>query len=308
MTATIINSQPNLSTKIINTLLAIKPIAEFAKSRARNMIITRANKIGVPWQENVNTLQNHDWQSELVRVENPNLVYPPYYLTSFHAYEKGNLDWQCAWEVESAAYSVHSTIYSATPSIEGDRNLRKNYHRVLQEQLQIVPQRILDLGCGIGMSTRALKDTYPQAEITGLDLSPYFLAVANYQSRQQNLTGVNWFHGLAENTTLPSASYDLVSTFLMFHELPQSASRAIFAEAYRLLPSGGYFTMMDMNPQSEVYKKMPRYVFTLLKSTEPYLDQYFGLDVAQELINVGFQEPTITPISVRHRAIVAQKI
>jgi len=45
-----------------------------------------------------------------------------------------------------------------------------------------------------------------------------------------------------------------------------------------------------------------------LKSTEPYLDQYFGLDVAQELINVGFQEPTITPISVRHRAIVAQKI
>jgi len=307
MTATTINSQPSLSTKIINTLLAIKPLAEFAKSRARNMIITRANKIGVPWQENVNALQKHDWQSELVRIENPDLVYPPYYLTSFHAYEKGNLDWQCAWEVESAAYSVHSTIYSATPSIEGDRNLRKNYHRVLQEQLQIVPQRILDLGCGIGMSTRALKDTYSQAEITGLDLSPYFLAVANYQSRQQNLTGVNWFHGLAENTTLPSALYDLVSTFFMFHELPQSASRAIFAEAYRLLPKGGYFAMRDMNPQSEVYEKMPRYVITLLKSTEPYLDEYFSLDIESVFEEAGFEKPSITTISRRHRTIVARK-
>ena len=53
---------------------------------------------------------------------------------------------------------------------------------------------------------------------------------------------------------------------------------------------------------------MPRYVFTLLKSTEPYLDEYFSLDIEQKLIEAGFQAPTITPISVRHRAIIARKI
>lgn len=307
MTAITLESQPSLSTKIINFLLNIKPLAEFAKSRARNMIITRANKIGVTWQDNVSQLQAHDWQSELVRVENTNLVYPAYYLTSFHAYEKGNLDWQCAWEVESAAYSVHSTIYSPTPSVDGDATLRGNYHQVLQETIKNPPQRILDLGCGVGMSTRALQKTYPQAQLTGLDLSPYFLAVANYQSHQLNQTGIKWIHNLAEVTKLQPESYDLVSSFLMFHELPQSATRKIFQEAYRLLPKGGYFAFMDMNPQSEVYKKMPRYVFTLLKSTEPYLDEYFTLDVEQELIKVGFQKPIITPISVRHRTVIAYK-
>jgi ubiquinone/menaquinone biosynthesis C-methylase UbiE len=301
------NSQLNLSTKIINTLLSIKPLAEFAKSQARKMIITRANKIGVPWQENVKALQAHDWQSELVRVENSQLVYPDYYLTSFHAYEKGNLDWHCAWEVESAAYSVHSTIYSATPSVDGDRTLRQNYHQVLQQKMAMVPQRILDLGCGVGMSTRALQEFYPSAQMSGLDLSPYFLAVANYQSSQKSPTKINWLHGAAEKTNFPSESYDLVSAFLMFHELPQSASRQIFREAYRLLPSGGYFAFMDMNPQSEVYQKMPRYVFTLLKSTEPYLDEYFSLDIVSELVKVGFESPTIIPISVRHRTVIARK-
>jgi hypothetical protein len=63
---------------------------------------------------------------------------------------------------------------------------------------------------------------------------------------------------------------------------------------------------MDMNPQSEVYKKMPTYVLTLLKSTEPYLDQYFSLDISQTLVNEGFNVPTIAPNSPRHRTIVAQ--
>ena len=37
------------------------------------------------------------------------------------------------------------------------------------------PQRILDLGCGTGSSTLILKRTFPQAEVIGLDLSPYML-------------------------------------------------------------------------------------------------------------------------------------
>jgi hypothetical protein len=51
---------------------------------------------------------------------------------------------------------------------------------------------------------------------------------------------------------------------------------------------------------------MPPYILTLLKSTEPYLDEYFTLDLEQELVDAGFHSPTITPNSPRHRTVVAQ--
>ncbi len=305
MTATTTETEPGLASRLVNGILAIKPLAEFAKTRARNMMIERAEKIGVPWRENVENLRNHDWQSELFRIENPNLIYPEYYICSFHAYDKGNLSWQAAWEVESAAYTVHSTIYAKPPNAQGDSTLRQNYHNVLKEQISHAPQDILDVGCGVGLSTFALQDTYPQAKIAGLDLSPYFLAVANYHSRKRNAK-IDWLHAAAENTDLPDASFDLVSSFLMFHELPQLAAKSIFAEARRILRPNGYFAMMDMNPRSLAFKKMPAYILTLLKSTEPYLDQYFTLDVAKELIAAGFEPPTISSISPRHRAIVTK--
>jgi len=39
---------------------------------------------------------------------------------------------------------------------------------------------------------------YPQAKITGLDLSPYFLAVADYRSQRN--AQINWVHAAAEST------------------------------------------------------------------------------------------------------------
>ena len=296
----------NLTTKLINGLLSIKPLAEFAKTRARKMIVERANSIGVNWEENINKLKNHDWQAEIAKVEDKNCPYPSYYLTSFHAYENGNLNWQAAWELESAAYSVHSTIFSKTPSADGDRTLRASYHKVLQEEIDNRPQKILDIGCGVGLSTFALQETYPNSEFSGLDLSPHFLAVANYQSQQKG-KNINWIHAPAEANNLAPQSQDLVSAFLIFHELPQCAAQEIIAHAYQLLSSGGYFAMMDMNPQSQVYKKMPRYVLTLLKSTEPYLDQYFSLDLESLLTSIGFETPKVIPTSIRHRAIIARK-
>ena len=168
MTATQIKTKPGLTTRLINGVLAIKPLANLAKHQARNMMIKRAEKIGVPWRENVKKLRSHDWESELAEVENPQLTYPDYYLCSFHAYEKGNLNWDAALEVESAAYAVHATIWPGAGA-KGDPKLRQNYHDVLKAQIPLQPQDILDIGCSVGMSTFALQAVYPQAKVTGLD-------------------------------------------------------------------------------------------------------------------------------------------
>ena len=68
---------------------------------------------------------------------------------------------------------------------DGDFFLRDNFHKnmleILNEQSSgkynsYAPRNILDLGCSTGLSTLKLHSTFPSAKITGLDLSPYFLA------------------------------------------------------------------------------------------------------------------------------------
>lgn len=315
-----LSPSPGFTSQLVNGLLAIKPLAAFAKHQARTMMIKRAATIGVDWHQEVAKLRSRqqavefspDWEPALATVVNPALRYPDYYLRSFHAYAEGNLGWEPAMEVEVAAYAVHARIWP-DGGAQGDAKLRQSYHAALKSQLDITPQTILDMGCSVGMSTFALQATFPEAQMTGLDLSPYFLTIARYQEQQRQAAGakhfpITWVHAAAEETGLPSASFDLVSVCLVYHELPQTVAIQIFQEAHRLLKPGGYLGIMDMNPQSEVFAKMPPYILTLLKSTEPYLDQYFALDISQELVAAGFQAPTVTQNSPRHRTIVARAL
>jgi ubiquinone/menaquinone biosynthesis C-methylase UbiE len=311
MTAAV-NTTPGLASRLVNGVLSIKPLADLAKHQAREMMIKRAEKIGVHWRQDAQALLARNWDAELLSVQNPNLVYPKYYLTSFHAYEKGNMSWEAATEVESAARAVHATIWPEAGA-EGDAKLRESYHEIIKSQIAKAPQDIVDFGCSVGMSTFAIQDIYPQANTVGVDLSPYFLAVAQYRSQQKQAELSNqkiptWVHAAAESTGLPGNAFDLVSIFLVCHELPQKATMEIFREARRLLRDGGHLAIMDMNPKSEIYAKMPPYILTLLKSTEPYLDQYFGLDIEQALVDAGFAAPTITCNTPRHRTIVAEVI
>jgi ubiquinone/menaquinone biosynthesis C-methylase UbiE len=301
---TAVNTSTSPTSRFVNGLLSIKPLANLAKQQARNMMIKRAEKIGVPWRQRVQELRTHDWDSELAEVQNTQLTYPEYYLRSFHAYERGNLSWDAALEVEVASYAVHAGIYPEDGA-KGDAKLRQSYHDSVKPQVTIQLQDILDLGCSVGMSTFALQDVYPSAKVTGVDLSPYFLAVAQYNARQRS-PQINWRHAAAESTGLSDASFDLVSACLLLHELPQQASRHIFCEARRLLRPGGYLAIMDMNPKSEVYAKMPPYILTLLKSTEPYIDEYFTLDIEKSLVDAGFHPPTITANTPRHRTVITQ--
>lgn len=301
---TAVNTTTGLGSRFVKTVLAIKPLANLAKHQARQMMVKRAEKIGVPWTKTVQELRSQDWDTHWQQVYNPQLKYPDYYCCSFHAYERGNLSWDAAFEVEVAARAVHAGIWSGTGAA-GDAKLRQSYHDILKSQIPTNPSAILDVGCSVGMSTLALQELYPQAKITGLDLSPYFLSVAHHRS-QQHHAEIEWIHAAAEATGLPDAAYDLVSIFLVCHELPQSATQQIFCEARRLLRPGGHLTIMDMNPQSEIYAQMPPYILTLLKSTEPYLDEYFTLDIAQTIVAAGFHPPAIARNSPRHRTIVAQ--
>jgi SAM-dependent methyltransferase len=106
-------------------------------------------------------------------------------------------------------------------------------------------RRILDMGCGTGHYTAALTQRFPQAEIYGTDCSERLL---KYTVRVANQNGWAWkLHRVPnEHTGLPAAHFDLVTSYILLHELPRSAIQATFAEAFRLLRSGGDMLMADV--------------------------------------------------------------
>jgi predicted O-methyltransferase YrrM len=138
-------------------------------------------------------------KSDYEQLVSNTLIYPKYYLKPFHAYDEGNLSWQAAMEVESAALSVHSQIFNkpnidanlksndkekdkfANLNPEGDSLLRSNFHTnmlaILRER-SVKVTRIVDIGCSTGLSTMKLLESFSKAAITGVDLSPYMLAGA----------------------------------------------------------------------------------------------------------------------------------
>jgi SAM-dependent methyltransferase len=57
--------------------------------------------------------------------------------------------------------------------------LRSNFHSAMNSILsekRFSPKRILDIGSAGGLSVIKLCETFPDAEIIGIDLSPYMLA------------------------------------------------------------------------------------------------------------------------------------
>jgi ubiquinone/menaquinone biosynthesis C-methylase UbiE len=73
--------------------------------------------------------------------------------------------------------------------------------------------RILDLCCGTGLSTEALRSCYPRARITGLDGSGGMLEVAR---AKESLAGVEWIEGDAMDPSAAGAPGPFDAIFMAY--------------------------------------------------------------------------------------------
>ncbi len=279
--------------------------------QARQLIIGTAERNGIPWRQRRTELRKAA-ASLLAESRTEGLVTPAYYQVRFHAYEQGNLCWQAAAEAEQATDAMALRIWpdEKLEPLQAQTRLRDAIHAVVEPLLNESIHEVLDLGCSVGVSTQALaawlNQRADQRELTrprliGLDLSPEMLAVARVRDRDNLIS--EWCHAAAEQTTFASGRFDLISLQFVCHELPQDATRAVLKEAARLLKPGGVLMMVDQDPASSVLQHLPAAVATLLKSTEPYIEDYFRLDMSATLRQAGFRDLRIEACDPRHRVI-----
>jgi ubiquinone/menaquinone biosynthesis C-methylase UbiE len=267
------------------------------KVGARKTLIETAEKNGIPWRERADALksQNDKLSQFATELSNSAVVdYPEYYTQEFHAYDEGNLNWQAAYECESATMSMALRVWpkDGLSAEEAQDRLRDSFSTAVKSYLakskKSNPSTIIDMGCSIGISTFYLARAFPKAKvIDGLDLSTYFLAVAKQRQEMLlerkiegalgenemskfadvNVKRIKWIHGYAEKTGVPSGRYDLTTASFMFHELPTIPADNIINEMYRITASGGTVAITDNNPKSPVIQGLPPALFTLMKST-----------------------------------------
>lgn len=148
--------------------------------------------------------------------------------------------------------------------------------------------RILDMGCSTGHFTCALQETYPGASITGVDLS---LRTLEHAQRVANLNGWSWelYQRAAEDTGFADDSFDLVTSYILLHEMPADAIRQMFAEAYRVAAPGGDLLMADVTRYADLDKLAEWQAdFGARFGGEPYWRESASLDLAQAAREAGF--------------------
>jgi SAM-dependent methyltransferase len=151
-------------------------------------------------------------------------------------------------------------------------------------------RRILDMGCSSGHYTLMLAQVYPAAQIVGAELSRRML---EHALRTANYHGLAWdlHQCAAEATPFDDASFDLVTSYILLHEMPANAIKEMFREAYRLLEPGGDLLMSDVPRYADMNKldivKADR---EAILGGEPHWRSAAQLDLVAAAKEAGFQE------------------
>jgi ubiquinone/menaquinone biosynthesis C-methylase UbiE len=121
------------------------------------------------------------------------------------------------------------------------------------------PRTILDFGCGIGNTTRALSRAFPAAHITGFDVSAESVCVAEGLSRE--VSHRIHFRSAADNR-LPfaDASFDAAFTACVFHHIDDGERVHWAGELRRVLSPGAPLFLFEHNPFNPLTVRVVRNV------------------------------------------------
>ncbi len=207
---------------------------------------------------------------------------PPYWHNWFHNTTGG-------WDGHEYMGFIHGElIHRRIVGATFGGNIFRQREAAAAEAPRTDYRRVLDMGCGTGHYTTALTQRFKDAEIWGNDCSrrelEYALIVANRNGWAWRLHRVP-----NEDTGFPDAHFDLVTSYILLHEVPADAIRATFAEALRLLEPGGDMLMADVTR----YARMDPIAVWMQDSAakrevEPFWRESATLDLAEVAREAGF--------------------
>ncbi|MBL43130.1 MAG: methyltransferase type 12 [Rhodospirillaceae bacterium] len=150
------------------------------------------------------------------------------------------------------------------------------------------PKKILDMGCSVGHSTVPWVETFPEAEVHGIDcgagMVKYAHARANYLDKPIHFSQQN-----AEKTNFENNSFDVVCSHIVLHETSTSAFKNILKECHRILKPGGIMLHLDV-PNTDGMDPFTAFItdWEAYNNNETFLVKLRDMNWVSETVEAGF--------------------
>lgn len=169
--------------------------------------------------------------------------------------------------------------------VVGKPQLHERFARLVTAGRSVT--RALDLGCGFGKSTQAFAQALPSAQVHGIDLSAGCLLAAAQDTPAERRTRVTFAQRDAAATGLPTGLYDLVTSTMLLHEMPEDVVRRLIAETARLVTPGGIVAHLDFLPPEDPLLAI-LFAGHARRNNEPYLLDHSRIDLSEAYAKAGF--------------------
>lgn len=160
--------------------------------------------------------------------------------------------------------------------------------------------RVLDLGCGTATLTVGIKNNYPEAEVSGIDIDEKILEIAKNKIDNLGLD-ISLKQGSAFDLPFPDEEFDRVVSSLMLHHLTTENKRRALKEGYRILRSGGEIYILDFGkPHNNLMYLISLFMRRLEETADnfkgmlPKMMDEAGFDDIQEINNYNTLFSTVT--------------
>lgn len=212
--------------------------------------------------------------------------YPSYYLRNFH------------WQTDGWLSERSARLYDFGVDIlfggAADVMRRMALPAVLDNVRNLEHPRILDVACGTGRLLKMLHTARSDAQLYGVDLSPYYLD----RARSRGIPNLSLAVENAESLPYRDNWFDALTIVFLFHELPRDARRKVLAEARRVVRPGGVVAILDSAQLSDSAE-----ISWFLESFhrmyhEPYYKGYLDDDLGKAMTEAGLIVASSEPLLV----------
>lgn len=176
-----------------------------------------------------------------------------------------------------------------------DALLREVARRLVSrfEYIRLAPRRVLDIGCGLGRSRAELLKAFPEAEWTGVELSPAMAREGRRAQRGHALARLwrrepQWLVADAARLPFADETADLVYSNLMLHWHP--APEQVFPEWKRVLRTDGLVMFASFGP--DTLRELRSAVAEALPNARPvpFVDMH---DLGDMMVASGLATPVM---------------